>query len=323
MAANNASRTMLTGLGFSQAAADEIYNNQGIDSIDEWKEMDEDSVATLCKVLRRPGGTAQGGGANPGVMVSARAETNAKLAVFFIHHRVRVSRDVDYRDVTLTEVRKLSRQREVESKTKDTGADAPKLNSKDWPKTIEGLEEYLATFRGVTGAPLSYVVRKQLIPPVGADDPATNYDTLDEEMISRAPIIEGRVGTEDGPFTESSVMDRLKVWEKLSVLMADHEAWTYFKVGRKSKDGRKAFLAVDSHYLGPNNVDHMARAAERKLLNLSHRSERKGWNFEKYVTSHKEQHTILHGLEQHGYKGIDERSRLTGWTLSRPQFWLT
>ena len=54
MAANVASRTMLTGLGFSQAAADEIYNNQGIDSIDEWKEMDEDSVATLCKVLRRP-----------------------------------------------------------------------------------------------------------------------------------------------------------------------------------------------------------------------------------------------------------------------------
>ena len=39
MAANNASRVMLTGLGFSQQAADDIYNDQGIYSMEEWKEM--------------------------------------------------------------------------------------------------------------------------------------------------------------------------------------------------------------------------------------------------------------------------------------------
>ncbi len=31
---------------------------------------------------------------------------------------------------------------------------------------------------------------------------------------------------------------------------------------------------------------------------------------EKYVTAHKEQHTILHNLEAHGYKGIDDWSKV-------------
>ena len=311
MADRAASKTMLGLLGFSEEAANKIYDVQGINAISEWKEMDDEAITTLCKVLRRPGGTAAGGGADPGVMVSARAETNLKLAVFFMKHQERVSRGVQWSDVTLSEIRKLSRQREMEDKTSDSGtADTPKVDPKDWSKTMESLVEYLATFRGVTGVPLSYVVRKELIPKTAASDPPTNYNTLDEEMIARAPIMATANASEDGPFVDTFIIDRVKVWEKLSVLMISAEAWTYFKIGRKSKDGRKAFLAVDGHYLGPNNVDHLARSAERKLHNLAYRSERKGWNFEKYVTAHKEQHTILQGLEEHGYKGIDERSKV-------------
>ena len=319
MADRAASKTMLGLLGFSEEAANKIYDVQGVNAISEWKEMDDEAITTLCKVLRRPGGTAAGGGADPGVMVSARAETNLKLAVFFMKHQERVSRGVQWSDVTLSEIRKLSRQREMEDKTSDSGtADTPKVDPKDWSKTMESLVEYLATFRGVTGVPLSYVVRKELIPKTAASDPPTNYNTLDEEMIARAPIMATANASEDGPFVDTFIIDRVKVWEKLSVLMISAEAWTYFKIGRKSKDGRKAFLAVDGHYLGPNNVDHLARSAERKLHNLAYRSERKGWNFEKYVTAHKEQHTILQGLEEHGYKGIDERSKVRSLQTKLP-----
>ena len=36
----------------------------------------------------------------------------------------------------------------------------------------------------------------------------------------------------------------------------------------------------------------------------------KRWNFEKYVWMHLDQHMILQSLVQHGYAGIDERSKV-------------
>ena len=38
--------------------------------------------------------------------------------------------------------------------------------------------------------------------------------------------------------------------------------------------------------------------------------ERHHWTFEKYVTLHKDQRSILEGLTKHGYAGIDERSKV-------------
>ena len=42
----------------------------------------------------------------------------------------------------------------------------------------------------------------------------------------------------------------------------------------------------------------------------SYNGEKRRWTFEKYVTLHKEQHTILQGLKDYGYAGIDERTKV-------------
>jgi len=54
----------------------------------------------------------------------------------------------------------------------------------------------------------------------------------------------------------------------------------------------------------------MASRAERKLRDSTYHGERRNWNFEKYVTTHKEQHHVLLSLETHGYQGVDERSKV-------------
>eukprot|EP00543_Licmophora_paradoxa_P009148 CAMPEP_0202448362 /NCGR_PEP_ID=MMETSP1360-20130828/7172_1 /ASSEMBLY_ACC=CAM_ASM_000848 /TAXON_ID=515479 /ORGANISM="Licmophora paradoxa, Strain CCMP2313" /LENGTH=287 /DNA_ID=CAMNT_0049065891 /DNA_START=408 /DNA_END=1272 /DNA_ORIENTATION=- len=275
MAARNASRAMLQGIGFTQAAADEMYDNQGINSIEELRILDDDAVTTLCKTLRRPGGVdPNGAGVNPGVAVSARAEINLKLAVYHIKHQERVSRSVTYANATLVTIRKLTRQRDMENKSESV-VDAPKIDPKDWAKTMEAIIEWLGTFRGVTGAPLSYTVRKNLEPAAEASDPSTNYSTLDEEMIARAPIVDltavggvGRANENNGPFVDTFMIDRVEVWAKIVALFQPTEAWTYAKVGRSKKDGRKGYLAIYDHYLGPNNVDHLASAAEKTLYQL-------------------------------------------------------
>ena len=110
--------------------------------------------------------------------------------------------------MTLSGVRKLAVKREMEEDAVEGSITTPRVHTNDWPKTLEGVEEYLRTFCGANGAPMSYMVRKQLVPTAEADDPSNGYDTIDEEMSERDTIaVAGIVVTTaaleaDGTFTE-------------------------------------------------------------------------------------------------------------------------
>eukprot|EP00804_Cyclotella_cryptica_P015125 CCRYP_000688-RA/>CCRYP_000688-RA protein AED:0.22 eAED:0.24 QI:0/0/0/0.8/1/1/5/0/1053 len=205
--------------------------------------------------------------------------------------KIEVSRAVNVGEITLTNVRKLIKQRDTERNHTDPDT-PPMIDSKDWPKTMEAVEEYLRQFRGVNDVPLSYVVRIALAPKPVLTDPATNYLTLDEEMIARAPIlVPGTAGViadleVNGPFTESFMTDRTTAWDKIAVLFQNHEAWTYAKPARRTRNGRAGFFGVYNHFLGPNNVDHMASKAERRLRDVNYHGEKRNWTFENTRVMH-------------------------------------
>ena len=100
-------------LGWSDAASSSMYDEQTINSIEDFRSLDDESVKTCCKVLRRHGGATATGDTDTGVKVKARAESNMMIAVYFIKHRGRVFSDVTFRNVTLAGVSKLSCQREM------------------------------------------------------------------------------------------------------------------------------------------------------------------------------------------------------------------
>ena len=79
---------------------------------------------------------------------------------------------------------------------------------------------------------------------------------------------------------------------------------------QRSKDGRSAYLALYQHYLGASLVDNMLSLAEKNLKYTVYKGESKIWNFEKYVHVHMDQHQILTDLIEHGYAGIDDRSKV-------------
>ena len=88
---------------FTDATAGEIYTGQGIDSIDEWANFDEDNVVSLLQTVRKLG---KGG---DGEMISYKLEMNLQAAVFFIHHKHRTRRTVDYANITVPRIRDLRR----------------------------------------------------------------------------------------------------------------------------------------------------------------------------------------------------------------------
>ena len=80
--------------------------------------------------------------------------------------------------------------------------------------------------------------------------------------------------------------------------------------GQCNQNSSLAYMALKTQYLGCNNINHKANEAENKLKDSSYHSERRRWNFGKYICMHQDQHTILEGLVEHGYAGIDERCKV-------------
>ena len=311
MADPAAMRQALVRIGFTQQGSEAVVNDQGITSVAELGLLKESEIETLCKTVRRPGGTVPGAGdgaapvANPGTAISLRAETNLKLASYFVKYRVKTSRDTTAADITLEAVRNISGLREWELNHKDVDPPENIINPKDWPKTMESIQEYLRGNLGVTGIPLAYVIRKN---EEVTEDPADGWPTKQAEMIARAPIVEGPANAR--VYTATFNTDNQRVWELLSAITRDHDCWTYVKVGWRTRNGRQGYLGLYQHYLGPNAVDMMATAAERRLATTTYDGEKRRWNFDKYSGVHVECYHIITSLKEHGHAGIDDRSRV-------------
>jgi hypothetical protein len=158
--------------------------------------------------------------------------------------------------------------------------------------------------QGTTGVPLAYVIRKKVEVPQDPD-PSTNYATVDEEMIARAP----HTGA-GGVLLQSYLVDCGAVWDIISAMCATHPSLTNIKHAAWTRNGCTAYWELFDHYLGNNNVDHFANKADCKLLTATYCGKQKHWNFEKYVALHIQQHNILNGLKKYDNRGIDESSKI-------------
>jgi len=304
-------RQALVRLGFSNEAASDVTNIQGIDNAGELVILSDEEIENLCRIIRKPGGQIEIAGdgndveqvPNPGNAVPLRAENNLKLARYWLLHQQRTSNwPVQLNSITLENVRSLKPLRDTELAYKRPEDKAPRMNERNWPKTLESVSEYLKTILGIKGVPLAYVVREDR--EIADDDPTWTHA---QRMINRAPHF-----TAEGSdtVTEEYRTDNESVWKEIAEMTRDHKCWTYVKPFQKNLDGRGAFRGLWDHYLGPSNVDHLAAAAESKLETARYTGEKKRYNFESYVRLHKDQHQILGDLKQHGYAGIDDRSKV-------------
>ena len=313
MAAIAAIHSALGRLGFTGAAQTFTTNAQGLDTLEEFRILTDSEVESLVKVIRRPGGTIAGaapGAApdpripNPGIAVSLRAENNLNLSCYYLRHKHKTSRTVNANDITPTNVRALHDFKEWED-TQDDPSALELTAQPDWPKAFEAIQEWLKSCLGVPKPPLAYVIWANEDMQPEAADPPEGYNSVQEEMIARAPNLDPA-----GNYTATFLSDRQRVWERITEITRDHDCWTYIRPAQGSRHGRSAYLGLYDHYLGENNVGTMSTRAESRLEKTTYSGEKRNWNFEKYIKVHADQHAILEGLVDYGYAGIDEQSKV-------------
>jgi hypothetical protein len=139
---------------------------------------------------------------------------------------------------------------------------------------LKAIEMYLRSCLGQKEIPLAYVVRRDIAIPEA--DPSTNYGSGHDQMICRVPhnnYVNG-VWVYNNTYVENSKI----VFNITAKITRDHACWTYVKPAIDNLDGRAAFKGLFDHYLGPNNVDIMALAAEKPMqTTVYNHGEQKCW----------------------------------------------
>jgi hypothetical protein len=177
-------------LGFSEEAAKWLYS-QGLKKPERLARQTDETIDEYIRTCRKPGGGAQGH------VCPMDAVALLKMAVWGAKHYIRVTRKLDPKEIDEDWCLKWQNQIDLEKNWDSTVLpdEYPKAELAKKPgKFFEDLENLLGRMRCVTGVPLLRVVRDELLPgdedcdsPCGTSD--SDYLTIDDEMIDRAPII--------------------------------------------------------------------------------------------------------------------------------------
>jgi hypothetical protein len=115
-------------------------------------------------------------------MVSQHAKTNMQLASYTVRHHNRISRAVNVQAMNPTSIRRLCELKLKEDSRDSDAPSAPTIDPKNWPKTINALQE--------TKAPLACAIRDVATAPPEAGDLATNCNAPENKMIAGMPHLQ-------------------------------------------------------------------------------------------------------------------------------------
>jgi hypothetical protein len=100
------------------------------------------------------------------------------------------------------------------------------------------------------------------------------------------------------------------VWNILYEMFGQTSAWLHATSTRKEKNGCKLYHLLFAHHLGSDHVNHLANKMEARLASLTYRGKQKNWDWSQYTDAHIKQHTITNNLMEHGYSGLNKRSKV-------------
>jgi hypothetical protein len=138
---------------FSQGAAEALYNNQMVMTLDVLQDLTNNIIKELCRAIRKPGGDW------PGHQISKLSVTRLKLFAFWARHMWQTSRGVDdWTDMAYEEIKTLTNQKTLEDnllESKPPETPAMTLDPHSAAKAFSDMLNILGKMRGITGYPLS------------------------------------------------------------------------------------------------------------------------------------------------------------------------
>jgi hypothetical protein len=120
--------------------------------------------------------------------------------------------------------------------------------------------------------PLAYVICTDEIVIPSAQDPSNNYGTIQEEMVARMPHTH-----------VAFRKDNIKVWEIIRDSLHNTEAFNWIKRSERRRDGRSAYLALTTHYLGASKNETLRNQTNSRLMKTFYGGKKNKFDWSKFV----------------------------------------
>ena len=143
----------------------------------------------------------------------------------------------------------------------------PQFNPDEWVVFETGTEECLSVIQSHNGVPLSYLLRDDNRRPV-----LTVASDRDTKIFWHAPL----TGT-------AFIHDNKRTWTYLAARCNDTSAWSHIKMFQRTKDGRRAWLALSAFYGGTAENARKIVVARAALETLTWSNE-SSFKFNDYAT---------------------------------------
>jgi hypothetical protein len=267
--------TVLMYCGFTNLQNRQAIAQDGFSSFEDIAGLDDKDVTSLAD------GFSSRSQANGKINFGLSRTTRLKSTVHWVQDFARVSRvpslDGIENEAAFRLVIEVARQRSKMRKHK--ADDSDKLSAaaspgklkrqKDWPTWIRSFTNHLSTMQGVTGIPLSYVVRENTAPDYSNE----HEDDFEQLTIDCAPLT-GLVFKTDAR----------KVHQLVHGFVQGEIAETWVTPREKKQDGRIDTQALRDHYAGEGNKTVRIKEAETLRKTLHYKNERT-MSFEKFLTT--------------------------------------
>lgn len=244
--------------------------------------------------------------------VTANQENEFMDTMYVVMGRYFSSRPTEIADLTQAARLQWGRALRTQLAYKET-TDVPDCSNypRNWVEAFDSLFEYYNTIIGESDKiPLVYLLRNDEFVPLHADDPETNYSSKYSQMCKRMPMND-TLPSGDVVRTKFYDEDNRKLWEKLSLIFKGSVHFTHLKPFQKERDGRGAYQALRSQYLGPKVTRSMAKDADDEINKLRYVGEKRRYNFDTYVNAHKRIHNVYDDLKATGHhEGISEETKV-------------
>jgi hypothetical protein len=256
----------VTFLNLKQDAAEYLYDQEDLTKPSNWAKLNERTISMIVKNCR-----------DSEIHVNATAASKMVLLAFLCKHQERIQRPLlELTSVDEDMLEDIERQKQLEDLYTNgrAPADPPSLPLDDAnvTKSISTIQTDFNGRRGITGIPLSYVIRFSALVPAAHQDPPfgesdSNYPSMDDEMIRRAQIYsrEVMVDEDNGPFSKVFIIDSATVYTLLEKAFGKTSFWTNARIYSKKKEGRKAWLSLIRFHFGNDRATTMADVLRNKL----------------------------------------------------------
>jgi hypothetical protein len=286
-------------LNFAPDIIQAMYT-QRIMSFRKLKDMSDTAIHDMCVTIRRqrvPNILVEGLMLPP-VAIATGHELLLQSLAYYLRHLERTQREFDAHTATEAEILRIAELVLVEKMARIQTPKVPaKLDTIGRIRIIiDDIEAYCSTVRGSNGVSLSYVIR-----PMSGLDEDKVYPDIQDEMNARAPH-----------FGKYWHIDNAAVWDMLREVLCDTDGWAWISFAERTKNGRSAFLALKTHYIGDANQSLIKMAAEGVLANSYFDGTRRGFTLEKYAQAHKQAHKDLADYDEGLPEGRKVRLFLTG-----------